>query len=506
MRGVHSAVDEIRRNVFTEVARLAYEGGDLNRVDMIPYTIVPGEVARHRHDVFLERAIVQERVRLALGMSLQPAGEQTPVSANIQEAASADDKYFEEPLVNIISFACNACPPKQIRITDSCQGCLSHPCMNVCPKDAIYLDKDKHCHIDQEKCIKCGRCFNQCPYHAISKIERPCAAACGMDAIESDELGRAKINYDKCVSCGMCLVNCPFGAIADKSQIFQVIRAIQSGERVYAAVAPAFVGQFGPKVTPGKLRAAMKALGFADIFEVAIGADLCATQEAEDFVREVPEEIPFMGTSCCPAWSVMAKKTFPDHANCISMALTPMTLTARLIKHDHPNGKIVFIGPCAAKKLEAMRKSVRSEVDFVLTFEEMAGIFDAKHVDLATVEEDPTGVNDASTDGRSFAVSGGVAQAVVDVIKARYPDREVKVSKAEGLRECYKMMKDAVAGKYPGYLLEGMACPGGCVAGAGTITPVRESTMNVEKFKKEAVEVSSTASPFVDRLQEVEER
>ena len=101
MRGVHSAVDEIRRNVFTEVARLAYEGGDLKRVDMIPYTIVPGEVARHRHDVFLERAIVQERVRLALGMSLQPAGEQTPVSAGIQEAAAADDKYFEEPLVNI---------------------------------------------------------------------------------------------------------------------------------------------------------------------------------------------------------------------------------------------------------------------------------------------------------------------------------------------------------------------------------------------------------------------
>ena len=134
-----------------------------------------------------------------------------------------------------------------------------------------------------------------------------------------------------------------------------------------------------------------------------------------------------MGTSCCPAWSVMAKKTFPDHANCISMALTPMTLTARLIKHDHPNGKIVFIGPCAAKKLEAMRKSVRSEVDFVLTFEEMAGIFDAKHIELESLPEDPDGVNDASTDGRNFAVSGGVAKAVVDVIQQRYPDREVKV-------------------------------------------------------------------------------
>lgn len=500
MRGVHSAVDEIRRNVFTEVARLAYEGGDLKRVDMIPYTIVPGEVARHRHDVFLERAIVQERVRLALGMSLQPAGEQTPVSAGIQEAAAADDKYFEEPLVNIISFACNACPPKQIRITDSCQGCLSHPCMNVCPKDAIYLDKDKHCHIDQDKCIKCGRCFNQCPYHAISKIERPCAAACGMDAIESDELGRAKINYDKCVSCGMCLVNCPFGAIADKSQIFQVIRAIQSGERVYAAVAPAFVGQFGPKVTPGKLRAAVKQLGFADVFEVAIGADLCATQEAEDFVREVPEELPFMGTSCCPAWSVMAKKLHPDHAHCISMALTPMTLTARLIKHEHPNAKVVFIGPCAAKKLEAMRKSVRSEVDFVLTFEEMAGIFAAKHVDLTTIEEDPDGVNDASTDGRSFAVGGGVAKAVVNVIQHRYPGREVKVTSSQGLRECRKMMQEAVAGKYPGYLLEGMACPGGCVAGAGTMQPIKKSQAAVGLYARQAKHKTSDETEHIKEL------
>ena len=230
----------------------------------------------------------------------------------------------------------------------------------------------------------------------------------------------------------------------------------------------------------------MKALGFADVFEVAIGADLCATQEAEDFIREVPEEIPFMGTSCCPAWSVMAKKAFPDHANCISMALTPMVLTARLIKHDHPNGKIVFIGPCAAKKLEAMRKSVRSEVDFVLTFEEMAGIFDARHIELESLPEDPDGVNDASADGRGFAVSGGVAKAVVDVIQQRYPDREVKVAKAEGLRECRQMIGDAVKGKYPGYLLEGMACPGGCVAGAGTMQAIKKSQTMVNLYAKQA--------------------
>ena len=505
MRGVHSAVDDIRRNVFTEVARLAYEDGDLSKVDMIPYKIVPGEVARHRHDVFLERAIVQERVRLALGMSLQPADEQSPVSAHIQEAAT-DQKYFEEPLVNIIPFACNACPPKQIRITDSCQGCISHPCMNVCPKDAIYLDENKHCHIDQSKCIKCGKCFNQCPYRAISKIERPCAAACGMDAIGSDELGRAKIDYDKCVSCGMCLVNCPFAAIADKSQIFQVINAMKKKEEVIACVAPAFVGQFGKDATPSKLKAAMRTLGFADVVEVAIGADLCTVEEAHDFLENVPEKLPFMGTSCCPAWSVMAKKLFPQFKDCISMALTPMVITARMVKKDHPNARICFIGPCAAKKLEANRRSVRSDVDFVLTFEELQGMFDAKAIDFSQIEGDPADdMVEGTAMGRGFAVGGGVAAAVVEAIKHIDPDREVLIEYGDGLKECRKMLTMAKAGKRNGYLLEGMGCPGGCVAGAGTIRPVKESTVNVENFKGSAAAESCTESPYLNRLKEVEE-
>lgn len=506
VRGVHSAVDDIRRNVFTEVARLAYEGGDMSRVDMIPYKMIQGEVAHHRHDVFLERAIVEERVRLALGMNLEPAGAKAPVSAHIQEVVDADDKYFEEPLVNIIPFACNACPPKQIRITDSCQGCISHPCMNVCPKDAIYLDEQKHCHIDQDKCIKCGKCFNQCPYRAISKIERPCAAACGMDAIGSDELGRAKIDYEKCVSCGMCLVNCPFAAIADKSQIFQIINAIKRGEEVIACVAPAFVGQFGKEATPSKIKAAMRVLGFKDVVEVAIGADLCTVEEAHDFLENVPAKQPFMGTSCCPAWSVMAKKLFPQFKDYISMALTPMVITARMVKKDHPNARICFIGPCAAKKLEANRKSVRSDVDFVLTFEELQGMFDAKDIDFAAIEPGPDDNMDEGTGmGRGFAVGGGVAAAVVEAISHIDPDREVKIEYGDGLRECRKMLMMAKAGKRDGYLLEGMACPGGCVAGAGTITPVRESVVNVEKFKNAAPEMSCVTSPHLDRLKEVEE-
>ena len=502
MRGVETRIQEIRHRIFREVARMAYhtEWPVDKRIEELPYKIIPGEVGNFRNDVFLERAIVGERLRLAMGLPSRSAAEHAPLSDNI-EAADKAETYYTPPLINVIKFACNACKEKRVMVTDGCQGCLAHPCVEVCPKDAIHLDRTNgRSHIDEDKCIKCGKCATVCSYKAIIIQERPCAAACGMDAIRSDANGKADIDYEKCVSCGQCLVNCPFGAIADKSQIFQVIRSIQSGEKVYAAVAPAFVGQFGPKVTPGKVRAAMKALGFTDVFEVAIGADLCATQEAIDFLEEVPEKLPFMATSCCPAWSVMAKKLFPEYANCISMALTPMVLTARLIKREHPDAKIVFIGPCAAKKLEAMRKSVRSEVDFVLTFEEMDGIFDAKHVDIENIEEDPEGVNDASTDGRNFAVAGGVAKSVADVIHAKYPDKEVKIANAEGLKECRQLLKMATLGKYNGYLLEGMACPGGCVAGAGTMQPVKKSQAAVNLYASKAKHKNSNETEHVKEL------
>ncbi len=502
MRGVETRIQEIRHKIFREVARMAYhtEWPIDKRIEDLPYKIIPGEVGNFRNDVFLERAIVGERLRLAMGLPCRGAGEHAPLSDNI-EAADRAETYYTPPLINVIKFACNACNEKRVFVTDGCQGCLAHPCVEVCPKDAIRLDRTNgRSYIDPDKCIKCGKCADVCAYHAIIVQERPCAAACGMNAISSDGNGKADIDYEKCVSCGMCLVNCPFGAIADKSQIFQVIRAIQSGEKVYAAVAPAFVGQFGVKVTPGKLRAAMKALGFTDVFEVAVGADLCAASEAEDFVKEVPDKLPFMATSCCPAWSVMAKKLFPEYANCVSMALTPMVLTARLIKKQNPNAKVVFIGPCAAKKLEAKRRTIRSDVDFVLTFEEMAGIFDARHVDIEAMDEEPGGVNDASEDGRNFAVSGGVAAAVVDVIHELYPDIEIHTESAEGLKECRQLLQKAVLGKYNGYLLEGMACPGGCVAGAGTMQPVKKSQKAVNLYASKANHKSSNKTEYVKEL------
>ena len=469
MRGIYTPVTDIRRKVFTEVARMSYESNEMadyaKEIRDLPFKIMPGEDSSLRSSIFLERAIVSERIRLAMGLSLRPVTESVSATEDLEHSVIAD-KYYEPPLINVIKFACNKCPEKIIKVTSMCQGCLAHPCQEVCPKKAISF-RNGRSHIDQDLCIKCGRCVTTCPYNAIVKVERPCAKACGVGAIRSDEHGRADIDYNKCVSCGMCLVNCPFGAIVDKGQIFQLIQSIKRGDEVIAIVAPAFVNQF-PNMTPAKLREAMKRLGFANTAEVAIGADLCTIDEAHDFLEEVPSKHPFMGTSCCPAWSVMAKKNFPKFADCISMAMTPMVLTARLLKQDHPAARICFVGPCAAKKLEASRHSVRSEVDFVLTFEELMGMFEAKQINFDDLPDDPNdNFNNASADGRGFAVSGGVAQAVVNVIKKEDPTREVKVVSAQGLAECKKMMQLAAAGKYNGYLLEGMACPGGCISGGG---------------------------------------
>ena len=263
-RGINTTVIQIRRQVFTEVARMAYaivKGEQANHLmRKIPYTIIPGEEGKLRKDIFLERAIVEERVRLAMGLPTRRMDEHNSVVSGLEDASIAD-KYYDPPLVNVIKFACNRCPEKLVKVSDLCQGCLAHPCMEVCPKDAISLVQGKSV-IDQNKCIKCGKCADECPYGAILRIERPCAEACGMDAIGSDELGRAKIDYDKCVSCGMCLVNCPFGAISDKSQIFQLIQAIKRGDKVVAAVAPAFVSQFGENVTSSQMREAMRQVGF----------------------------------------------------------------------------------------------------------------------------------------------------------------------------------------------------------------------------------------------------
>ena len=493
MRGIPSLITDIRKNVFTEVARMAYAGGDYTNAEDLPYKIVPGDQPLHRESIFLERAIAGERVRLAMGLGIRPIQTRSLMTEGMDAAAVAE-QYYEPPLVNIIPYACHACPENQYKVTVGCQNCLAASCQQVCPKGAISFVNGRS-FIDKDKCIKCGKCAKACPYHAIIHLERPCQASCGMDAIGADEHGRAVINQDKCVACGQCLVACPFGAIVDKGQIFQVIQSILKGDKVIAIVAPAFIGQFSGMVSPGKLVTAMKMLGFDSVVEVAIGADMCTIEEAKDFLKKVPAEQDYMATSCCPAWHSMIEKLYPGEMNKISMTLTPMVFTARLMKKEHPGCKVVFVGPCAAKKLEAIRETIRSDVDFVLTFEELMGMFEAKEIDFASIPESE-GLNEGTAAGRGFAVAGGVAQAVADLVKKEHPDMEVKTARAEGLRDCRKLMTMAKAGKYKGYLLEGMACPGGCVAGAGTILPIEKAQKFVEKYSREAASASPLESPY----------
>ena len=508
MRGMETGKTRIRHEVFTEIARLAYEGGDYARsLEELPYKICPGdpdEIGAYKSSLLIERAVVGERLRLAMGLPMRKLGEYNNISDSVEETIIAE-KYYDPPLINVIKFACNRCPDNVVTVTNGCQGCLEHPCIEICPRGAISKVNGK-AHIDPSLCIRCNQCASACSFSAIIRQERPCHKACGVGAIGSDELGRAKIDYSKCTSCGQCLVNCPFGAISDKSQIFQTIMAIKSETPVYVVLAPSFVGQFGPDAVPEKMKAAFKRLGFADVYEAAIGADLCVIEEAADFLKEVPAKHRFMVTSCCPSWSDMVKKFFPEMKDNISVAMTPMVLTARFVKKTHPGCKVVFVGPCDAKKIEASRRTVRSDVDFVLTFEEVLGMFAAKGVDRECIpmsEAEP--LDQSGSDARMFAVSGGVAQAVVNAIKSIDPGREVKVAKATGLSECRKLLLMAKAGKYDGYLLEGMACPGGCVAGAGTLQPIDRSANAVSKFAEQACYSCAYDTEYKEYLPLIEE-
>lgn len=483
MRGIDTALRKLRHEIFKEVARVAYESEEetlRSDLEAIPYKITPDDRPKYRESIYRERAIASERVRLAMGMSLRPEDKPVHATSGLSKS-NISDKYYEPPLMQVIPSACEACEDNVYVVTDQCRGCVAHPCESVCPKGAISIVNGRSV-IDKSKCIKCGKCKEACPYDAIAHKVRPCAQACGIKAIKSDSFGRAKIDNDTCVGCGQCMVECPFGAIADKSQIFQLIHSIRQGDYVVAAVAPAIVGQFGADVGLAQIRGGLMQLGFKEMHEVAVGADVGAATEAQHYACEVATgELPFLLTSCCPAWAMLAKKQFPIMIDKVSSALTPMVATARSIKKKNPEARVVFIGPCAAKKLEASRQSVRSDVDFVITFEELAGMFAAREVDFSNFEGDVF-EPEASAAGRGYAYAGGVTDAISKCIAEYYPDVELKIEHADGLSECKKMLMLAKAGKKNGCLIEGMGCPGGCVAGAGTCLTVPKATESVKKL------------------------
>lgn len=478
MRGVSTAVNRIRRRVFVEVAKVAlYSEEPENDLERIPYLVTPTERPQYRESIYRERAIAAERVRLAMGMSLNPQDRPAHITNGFVQS-NISDLYYEPPLMQVIPSACDKCRENSYAVNNHCRKCVARYCVANCPTGAVFVREDGYAEIDDSKCIRCGKCKQSCPYDAITHCVRPCAAACGVNAISSDSLGRAQIDPQICVGCGQCMVTCPFGAIADKSQIYQLLRALRQGDAIVAEVAPSVAGQFGASL--GQLRAAFKKAGFADMHEVARGADVAAATEARAYAEEVTSgKLPYLFTSCCPSWSMLIKRKFPQTAGSVSSALTPMVTTARSLKERNTGARIAFIGPCAAKKLEAMRKSVRSDVDFVITFEELAAIFEAMEIDPAACGEEP--IEEASAAGRGYGAAGGVAAAIADCVREYYPEAEIKIEHAEGLFDCNKMLQLAAHGKKNGCLIEGMACIGGCAGGAGVNLPVEKGVRAVRE-------------------------
>lgn len=484
MKETYINILNIRRLAFEHIARIAYENRPLTDIATEVYEILPGEEASYRENIFRERAVMGERLRMGLGLDARTADKTESIIDGL-DTINYDIRKYEPPLVSVIKIACEACPENRVEVTNTCKACIAHPCVHVCPKNAVtYTPKGSI--IDQDKCIQCGKCVEACPYNAIAHTKRPCAESCGVKAIKSDSLNRAEIEDDKCVACGRCITACPFGAISDKTEIFQLVKALQSDKKVYAIVAPSFVGQFGGLVSPVQIKEAIKQLGFADVVEVGLGADLTTLNEAHEYLESVPEQRKFMGTSCCFSWKSMVRKKFPEIDANISESSTPMIYSGKHIKKLEEDSKVCFIGPCISKKLEAREPDVAEVIDYVITYEELLGMFLAKDIEPAEIIVEESWM-DASETGRNYAVSGGVAEAVKRRINEIDPDRQVLVEKAEGLHECVKLAQMAKLGKKNGLLLEGMACVGGCVGGPGTLISEKKTSSAVNKFAKESI-------------------
>ena len=440
-------------------AQYSYEGTLEDHWDQIPLEIIPhGSQPTYRCCVYREREILRNRLVMAAG-----------------KPNHYDEKKHEmtHEVIAVLHSACEGCPLQRYTVTSNCQHCMAQRCLEACHFDAIVMTH-QGAVINPDKCRECGMCAQACPYNAISDAKRPCVRACPVDAISVDKKNRrADINYEKCISCGACTTACPFSAISDTSMMTDVIADIRGGKQVYACFAPSAEGQFGG-VAVGELIWAIRQLGFEDCLEVSLGADATAYYEAQE-AKEVAEKGGHMTTSCCPAFYNMVQKHFPALMDKVSHTVSPMAATARFIKKEHPGAKVVFIGPCMAKKSEVRRfREMGSEnADYVLTFEELQAMFDARGVDPESAAAGE--VQQGSLYGKNFAVSGGVAAAVQQVLVEDGFELPVTCTHCNGAAECRKALMMLKTGRIPETIVEGMACEGGCVNGPAKITELKKS-------------------------------
>ena len=461
-RKFDTKVQYLKYKVLCEVAKEAWKDTLLENVMSIPQTIVPGKTPTMRCCVYKERAILGERVKIAMG----------------------GDKNNPN-VIEVIDIACDECPAAGYEVTDSCRGCLAHRCEEACKRGAISFDHNHVAHIDKTKCVECGQCAKVCPYFAIVNRKRPCQIACKVKAISINEDNAAAIDNSKCIQCGACVYQCPFGAISDKSYILNVIDLIKKSKqnteyKVYAIVAPSISSQF----TYGKLGQVIKGLkelGFFTVVEAALGADMVAQVESKEL-----SEKGFLTSSCCPAFVQYIKNSFPDLLPFVSHNLSPMATLAKYLKTTDEKAKVVFIGPCTAKKAEARLDTVKPYIDEVITFEELQALFDSKDIDITTLEEDV--LDNASYFGRIFARSGGLSDAVLEGLKEQNIDFDLKACACDGIEACHIALLKKRKNVLDANFIEGMACVGGCIGGAGCLTHGEKNKAGVDKYGKEALE------------------
>ncbi|MDD6463906.1 MAG: 4Fe-4S dicluster domain-containing protein [Clostridiaceae bacterium] len=460
-------VQYLKYKVLREVARHAWNDTLLDNILEIPKTIVPGNTPTMRCCVYKERAILGERVKLAMG------GDKT--NPNV---------------IEVIETACDECPMGGYEVTNACRGCLAHRCMDACRFGAISFDSNHVAHIDKNLCKECGACSRVCPYTAIISRKRPCENACKIKAISMNENKAAAINNDKCIACGACVYQCPFGAITDKSFIIDVIDIIKKSKnnanyKVYAVVAPTISSQF-KYAKLGQVITGLKKLGFHTVIEAALGADMVAFSESKELAEK-----GFLTSSCCPAFVSYIEKAFPQLLPFVSHNLSPMGAISKYIKDNEENCKVVFIGPCTAKKAEVQKDSVSPYVDAALTFEELQALFDSRDIDITELEEGM--LDNASYYGRIFARCGGLSDAVAEGLKEHgIDDFELVACSCDGIEACRTALLKKSKDKLDANFIEGMACIGGCIGGAGCLTHGERNKAEVDKYGREAFEKTIT--------------
>jgi len=458
MRKFETKIQDLKYQVLKEVAKEAFEGNLVENVFDIPKLIIPGKTPSMRCCVYKKRAILQERVKLAMGGNRK-----------------------DPNIIEIIDIACDECPIGGYEITNTCRGCLAHHCQVACPKDAIYFDKNHQAHIDKEKCVNCGACAKVCQYSVIINRKRPCENACKVNAIISNEDQASRIDPEKCVSCGSCMNQCPFGAIADKSFILDAIDYINKSKnntefKVYALLAPAIADSFR-EVSLGKLVTGLRKLGFYDAIEVAYGADMVAASEAKEFAEK-----QFLLSSCCPAFVKYVKNEYPDLVQYISSNMSPMATLSKYLKQKDEDCKIVFIGPCTAKKAEIIQTEAKDYVDVVITFEELNALFDSKEIDLENLEESK--LSGASYFGRIFARSGGLSEAMEQGLQELGCQIKLNPEICSGIDMCKVALLKKSKNLLDKNFVEGMICNGGCVKGAGTLKTMDAKKESIDNYAK----------------------